>query len=249
MLRIDGREYDEIRPVKITRNFLKDCEGSVLIEMGNTKVICAITVEHNVPAFLQDQGKGWITAEYSMLPRSSQFRVIRESTMGKPRGRTQEIQRLIARSLRGIVDLNALGERTLWVDCDVIQADGGTRTASITGAFVALVDAARWMYQKGHIHKNFIREFMAAISVGIYENQTILDLCYLEDSQASTDMNVVMTESGKYIEIQGTAEEEPFSYDKLNSMLKLAEKGIKKLISLQKEILGIKKIEDIFQGL
>lgn len=245
MLRVDGREYNELRPVKITRNYLRNCEGSCLIEMGNTKVICAVTVDHNVPAFLQDQGKGWITAEYCMMPRSSQFRVSRESSSGKPRGRTHEIQRLIARALRGIVNLKAIGERTLWVDCDVLQADGGTRTASITGAFVALVDAMQWMYEKGHIHKSFIKEFMAAVSVGASEDQVLLDLCYLEDSSASTDMNVVMGESGRYIEIQGTAEEEPFTKEERDKMFELAEEGIKTLINLQKEALGVQSIEDI----
>lgn len=246
MLRVDGREPDELRPVTITRNYLRNCEGSAFIEMGNTKVLCSVTVEHNVPVFLQEQNQGWITAEYAMLPRSSQRRVPRESSTGRPRGRTHEIQRLIARALRGVADLKALGERTLWIDCDVIQADGGTRTAAITGAFVALVDAARWMHERGHIHKNFLRNFLAATSVGIYEDQVILDLCYIEDSQAKTDMNVVMTDDNRYLEIQGTAESTPFNKEERDTMLSLAEKGIQTLISIQQQTLNLTNIEDIF---
>lgn len=236
-MRPDGRKNDELRIVSIKRDFIKTAEGSVLIEMGNTKVICTASMEDKVPLFLRDQKKGWITAEYGMLPRSTHTRTIRESTAGRVGGRTHEIQRLIGRSLRSVVDLGILGERTIWIDCDVIQADGGTRTASITGAFIALSDAIYYALKNGLIERNPLKDYLAAVSVGIINNEPRLDLCYLEDSSASVDMNVVMTGSGKIVEIQGTAESEPFSKDMMNSLITLAEKGIKSLIEMQKEIL------------
>ena len=223
MNRFDNRKFDQMRFVKITRNYLKYAEGSVLIEVGNTKVICAATIEERVPPFLKGSGQGWITAEYSLLPRSTQTRNARESARGKVSGRTHEIQRLIGRALRSVIDLKALGERTILIDCDVIQADGGTRTASITGAFVALVEAIAGVYNKD---KPFpIKDFIAAISVGILsDNNAVLDLCYEEDSKAPVDMNVVMTGSGEFIEIQGTGEERPYTRTELNMMLEKAEK-------------------------
>lgn len=236
-MRPDGRRNDELRIVNIKRDFIKTAEGSVLIEMGNTKVICTASIEDKVPPFLRDQKRGWITAEYGMLPRSTNTRIVRESTAGRVGGRTHEIQRLIGRSLRSVVDLEILGERTIWIDCDVIQADGGTRTASITGAFIALSDAIYYSLKNGLIERNPIKDYLAAVSVGIVNNELRLDLCYLEDSTASVDMNVVMTGGGKIVEIQGTAESEPFSKDMLNSLISLAEKGIKHLIEKQKEIL------------
>lgn len=237
MNRFDNRKFDQMRFVKITRNYLKYAEGSVLIEVGNTKVICAATIEERVPPFLKGSGQGWITAEYSLLPRSTQTRNARESARGKVSGRTHEIQRLIGRALRSVIDLKALGERTILIDCDVIQADGGTRTASITGAFVALVEAIAGVYNKD---KPFpIKDFIAAISVGILsDNNAVLDLCYEEDSKATVDMNVVMTSSGEFIEIQGTGEERPYTRTELNMMLEKAEKGINELIDYQKGVLG-----------
>ena len=237
MNRFDNRKFDQMRFVKITRNYLKYAEGSVLIEVGNTKVICAATIEERVPPFLKGSGQGWITAEYSLLPRSTQTRNARESARGKVSGRTHEIQRLIERALRSVIDLKALGERTILIDCDVIQADGGTRTASITGAFVALVEAIAGVYNKD---KPFpIKDFIAAISVGILsDNNAVLDLCYEEDSKATVDMNVVMTGSGEFIEIQGTGEERPYTRTELNMMLEKAEKGINELIDYQKGVLG-----------
>ena len=237
MNRFDNRKFDQMRFVKITRNYLKYAEGSVLIEVGNTKVICAATIEERVPPFLKGSGQGWITAEYSLLPRSTQTRNARESARGKVSGRTHEIQRLIGRALRSVIDLKALGERTILIDCDVIQADGGTRTASITGAFVALVEAIAGVYNKD---KPFpIKDFIAAISVGILsDNNVVLDLCYEEDSKATVDMNVVMTGSGEFIEIQGTGEERPYTRTELNMMLEKAEKGINELIDYQKGVLG-----------
>ncbi|MBQ5745962.1 MAG: ribonuclease PH, partial [Selenomonadales bacterium] len=200
-MRIDNRQADELRPVRITRNYLKYAEGSALIEVGNTRVLCAATIEERVPSFLKGSGEGWITAEYSLLPRSTQTRNQRESAKGKVTGRTHEIQRLIGRSLRSVVDLKALGERTIWIDCDVIQADGGTRTASITGAFMAMTDAIASIYKND---KPFpVKDFVAAVSVGIHENEPLLDLCYAEDSNAEVDMNFVITGSGKFVEIQG----------------------------------------------
>lgn len=236
-MRIDGRQLDELRQVKITRNYLKYPEGSVLVEFGNTKVICAASIEEKVPPFLKGSGEGWITAEYSLLPRSTQTRNIREAAKGKITGRTQEIQRLIGRALRSVVDLKALGERTIWFDCDVIQADGGTRTASITGAFVALVDAVNTIYTD--TAKPFpVKDFLAAVSVGVVGDDVMLDLCYDEDSQAVVDMNVVMTGSGQYVEVQGTGEEGPFSKEQLAELLNLGEQGVKALINYQKTVLG-----------
>ena len=223
------------RKTKITRNYLLHAEGSVLIETGNTKVICTASVQEGVPPFLTDSGKGWITAEYGMLPRSTETRMSREATRGKISGRTAEIQRLIGRSLRAVVDLTLLEGYTIQIDCDVIQADGGTRTASITGACVALNDAFEKMLADGKIEKDPLRERIAAISVGIVDGEPVLDLSYEQDSRAEVDMNVVMTESGKFVEIQGTAEEKPFSNEQLNAMLRLAKQGIKQLIKKQKD--------------
>lgn len=238
MQRIGGRQPDQLRQVKITRNYIKHPEGSVLIEVGDTKVICTATTEEKVPPFLKGSKQGWITAEYSMLPRATQVRNIRESAKGKLTGRTQEIQRLIGRSLRSIIDLHGLGERTVWIDCDVIQADGGTRTASITGAFVALVDALQKLVDNQQLEKLPITDFLAATSVGIVEGREILDLCYQEDSNAQVDMNLVMTGTGKIVEIQGTAEEYPFTRLQLDKLYALGEKGIQELIMIQKEALG-----------
>ncbi|SDJ98441.1 RNAse PH [Natronincola ferrireducens] len=238
MNRIDGRSYDQLRPVKFTRNFTKQAQGSVLVEMGETKVICTAMIEDRVPPFLKNTGKGWITAEYSMLPSSTETRKIRESSRGKIDGRTQEIQRLIGRALRSVVDLDSIGERTIWIDCDVIQADGGTRTASITGAFVALVEAANTLVESGTLSKLPIKNFVSAISVGVVEEKHLLDLCYKEDSKAKVDMNIVMTDKGEFIEVQGTGEEAPFSKNDLMELLKLGEKGNAELIALQKSVLG-----------
>lgn len=234
-MRPDGRKTDQLREVRITRNYLKTAEGSVLIEMGDTKVICSATIEEKVPLFLKDQRKGWVTAEYGMLPRSTQTRTMRESVAGKVGGRTHEIQRLIGRVLRSVTDLAVLGERTVWIDCDVIQADGGTRTASITGAFLCMVDALQYGLKTGVIEKIPLLGHLAAVSVGIVDGEPRLDLCYAEDSAAEVDMNIVMTESGRFVEVQGTAEKLPFSKDSLDILLSLAESGIRKLISIQKE--------------
>lgn len=238
MMRVDGRAADVIRPVKTTRNYIRHAEGSVLIEMGQTRVICTATVEDQVPPFLRESGRGWVTAEYAMLPRSAGERIRRESSTGKIKGRTHEIQRLIGRSLRSVVDMNVLGERSILVDCDVIQADGGTRTASITGAFIALVDALSWMQRGGLVSKIPIRDYLAAISVGIVDGKVLLDLCYDEDSRADVDMNVVMTGNGHFVEIQGTAEGNPFTPEEMDQMIAHARKGVGKLIDLQKELLG-----------
>ena len=237
-MRPSGRTLGQIRPVTITRQFTAHAEGSILIEFGDTKVICTATVEEGVPRFLKGQGKGWVTAEYGMLPRSTHTRMRREAAGGKQGGRTMEIQRLIARALRAAVDLKALGENTITIDCDVIQADGGTRTASITGACVALVDALNYMRAKEIIKTNPLKHMIAAVSVGIYKGQPIADLEYLEDSEAETDMNVVMTETGKLIEVQGTAEEAPFSFDEMNEMMQLAKHGINELFDIQKAALS-----------
>ncbi len=237
-MRPSGRTPGQIRPVTITRQFTAHAEGSILIEFGDTKVICTATVEEGVPRFLKGQGKGWITAEYGMLPRSTHTRMRREAAQGKQSGRTLEISRLIARSLRAAVDLVALGENTITVDCDVIQADGGTRTASITGACVALVDAINFMRAKEIIKTNPLKHMIAAVSVGIYQGQPIADLEYVEDAAAETDMNVVMTETGKLIEVQGTAEEEPFSFDEMQEMMQLAKQGINELFDIQKSALS-----------
>lgn len=237
-MRVDGRTNDQLRKVTIERNYIKTAEGSVYITIGDTKVICTATVEDRVPPFLRNSGKGWITAEYSMLPRATQTRTIREASKGKLSGRTMEIQRLIGRALRSVVDLKALGERTLWLDCDVIQADGGTRTASITGAFVALVDALVPLVKNGTLSSLPIKDFLAATSVGLIGEQPCLDLCYEEDSSAIVDMNIVMTGSGNYVEVQGTGEEAPFSPDQLKELLALAHQGTRQLIELQKDALG-----------
>ncbi|MGQ9632187.1 MAG: ribonuclease PH [bacterium] len=239
MERIDGRAPDEIRPTKITRNFIAYAEGSALIEMGNTKVICTVTVEESVPPFLKGGGTGWITAEYGMLPRCTQTRIVRDAARGKLSGRTQEIQRLIGRSLRAAVNLELLGERTLIFDCDVIQADGGTRTAAITGSYVALVDAMNYLQERQIVNDWAIIGPVAAVSVGIVNGVPLLDLCYAEDSQADVDMNVVMTGSGEFVEIQGTAERTTFSKEVVDELLKLAEKGIEELISIQNRTLGL----------
>jgi len=237
MQRVDGRKPDQMREVIIQRDFLPHAEGSVLIEMGNTKVVCTATVEEKVPNWLRGSGKGWITAEYGMLPRSTSIRMNREASQGRVGGRTHEIQRLIGRSLRSVVDLKALHELTIWIDCDVIRADGGTRTASITGAFIALYDALRWLVKEGKLAELPLSEFVAATSVGIIDNVPMLDLCYEEDCRAQVDMNVVMTGSGKFIEVQGTAEEHPFTRDELDELIALATKGTSELIQLQQRIL------------
>lgn len=238
-MRHDGRQHDELRPITFDLDFISHPEGSVLITAGNTKVICNASVEDRVPPFLRGGGKGWITAEYSMLPRATNQRTIRESSKGKISGRTMEIQRLIYRALRAVVDLETLGERTIWIDCDVIQADGGTRTASITGAFLAMAIAIGKLIKAGTIKTNPITDFLAAISVGIDKEQGILlDLNYEEDSSAEVDMNVIMTGSGRFVELQGTGEEATFSREDLNGLLGLAEKGIQELIDKQKEVLG-----------
>ncbi|KAB3530028.1 ribonuclease PH [Alkaliphilus serpentinus] len=238
MARIDGRAFDEMRRVKITRSFTKHAQGSVLIEMGETKVICTATIEDKVPPFLKNTGKGWITAEYSMLPSSTQTRKIRESSRGKVEGRTQEIQRLIGRALRSVVDLDAIGERTIWIDCDVIQADGGTRTASITGAFVALVDAFNVLLVNQQIAKLPIKSFVSAISVGVIEGQPMLDLCYEEDSTAKVDMNIIMTDQEEFVELQGTGEEAPFNSKDLMELIRLGTLGTSMLIEEQRKALG-----------
>jgi ribonuclease PH len=235
-MRVDGRKADELRKIKITKNYLKSAEGSVLIEMGDTKVICTATVDKSVPPFLRGKGVGWVTAEYAMLPRSSAQRISRERS--KVGGRTHEIQRLIGRALRSVVDMNALGERTVLIDCDVIQADGGTRTASITGAYTALVEALQHIKAQGMIDQVPVTDYLAAISVGIVDGKPVLDLCYQEDSAAEVDLNLVMTGTGKIVEVQGTAEGEPFSKAEMNKLIALGEKGIKALIKKQKEILG-----------
>ena len=235
-MRSDGRERDRIRPVKITNNYLMSPQGSVLIEMGNTKVICTATVEEQTARHLTGTGKGWITAEYSMLPGSCGTRKKRDR--GKTDGRSVEIQRLIGRALRSVADMDKLGERTIWIDCDVIQADGGTRTASITGAFVAMAEAMKKMKREGLIEDIPLNGFVSAVSVGIVENEKLLDLCYAEDSKAMVDMNVVMTDRGEYIEIQGTGEDRPFSREELNELLLLAAEGCGQLHQIQKQITG-----------
>lgn len=238
-MRNDGRKQDELRRVRIETDYLKHPEGSVLITVGDTKVICNASVEDRVPPFLRGEGKGWITAEYAMLPRATEKRNIRESSKGKITGRTMEIQRLIGRALRAVVDLEKLGEKTIWVDCDVIQADGGTRTASITGAFVAVVQACSKMLADQSISQMPITQYLAAISVGMDDQgNPLLDLNYAEDSAAEVDMNVVMTGSNEFVELQGTGEEGTFSPGELSKMIELAQKGIYELIELQKEALG-----------
>ncbi|WP_062264517.1 ribonuclease PH [Endozoicomonas arenosclerae] len=238
MRRPSGRTADQLRDIKITREYTMHAEGSVLVEFGNTKVICTASVDKSVPRFLKGSGQGWVTAEYGMLPRSTTDRMGREAARGKQGGRTLEIQRLIGRSLRAAVDLKKLGENTITIDCDVIQADGGTRTASITGACVALVDAIRYMQRKKIIKTDPFLQLIGSVSVGIYQGSPVLDLDYPEDSNAETDMNVVMTEEGGFIEIQGTAEAAPFSQNEMMAMLALAKAGIDDLVKLQKEALA-----------
>jgi len=237
-MRTGNHTADSLRNVRITRNYIKHAEGSTLIEFGDTKVICTASVEDSVPPFLRGKGSGWVTAEYSMLPRATQTRSARESSKGKVGGRTHEIQRLIGRSLRAVTDLALLGERTIFIDCDVIQADGGTRTASITGAYVALADATRALVTKGLIPSNPLKEAVAAVSVGIINGQPLLDLDYEEDSTAEVDMNFVMTSSNRFVEVQGTAEIKPFSIDEMDIMRSLAITGIKRLFDIQKAALG-----------
>ncbi|MDF7640649.1 ribonuclease PH [Bifidobacterium sp. ESL0784] len=240
VVRPDGRAVDELRPVKITRHFTDAPEGSVLIECGNTRVMCTATFAPGVPRWRKDSGLGWVTAEYAMLPRATSERTPRESVKGKVGGRTQEISRLVGRCLRGVIDMKALGENQVQLDCDVLQADGGTRTASVTGAYVALVDALHWAEKHKHIRsaKKAIKDQISAVSVGVINGTPMLDLPYIEDSQAMTDMNVAMTGSGKFIEIQGTAEHRPFTRDELNVLLELAEKGNKELQRAQNEALA-----------
>ena len=237
-MRTDGRKERQLRPIVITPGYIKPADGSVLIEVGDTRVICTAKLEDRVPPFLRNSGKGWITAEYGMLPASSQVRISREASRGKIGGRTHEIQRLIGRSLRAIADLKQLGERTVWIDCDVIQADGGTRTASITGAYVALVEAVRQLIKQGVMQKNPIKDSVAAVSVGIVNGKTLLDLNYEEDSRAEVDMNFVMTGSGKFIEVQGTAESAPFTKKGLDRMAEIAQQGIRELLKVQKKVLA-----------
>jgi ribonuclease PH len=237
--RPSGRAADELRAVRFTRNYTRHAEGSVLVEFGDTKVICTASVETSVPRFLKGSGQGWVTAEYGMLPRSTGSRMDREAVQGKQGGRTQEIQRLIGRSLRAAVDLKKLGENTIKIDCDVIQADGGTRTASITGACVALADAIRFLQNKGVLKGDPLEKFIASVSVGIYKGVPVLDLDYAEDSCAETDMNVVMTSTGGFIEIQGTGEAGDFKLDELNQMIGLAQKGITELLAAQQAALAV----------
>lgn len=234
------RKWDELRKVKITRGVMKNAEGSALIEMGDTKVICTASVEERVPGFLRDTGKGWVTTEYAMLPRSTQERMRRDSTRGHVGGRSYEIQRIIGRALRAVIDLDKLGERSITLDCDVLQADGGTRTASITGAYVALYEASKYLLKNKLVDELPVTDFIAAVSVGIIDGKLMLDLDYELDSQAEVDMNIAMTGSGLLVEVQGTAEGKPFSKKRLSEMVKLAEKGIDELISIQKKTLRIK---------
>jgi len=234
-MRNDNRQNNELRPLNLIPHFTRQAEGSVLMEMGRTRVICTATVEEKVPSWMKGKGEGWVTAEYAMLPRATESRTQREITKGKPNGRSQEIQRLIGRSLRSIMDMKALGERTIWIDCDVIEADGGTRTASINGGFAALSIAIDGLLEKGLITENPIREAVAAVSVGLHEDEAILDLCYVEDSAAQVDMNVVMTESGRFVEIQGTGEDRPFTPEEMAEMLALAKKGTGEIMTFIRE--------------
>ncbi|ULA65902.1 MAG: Ribonuclease PH [Nitrospira sp.] len=236
--RIDGRRRDQIRPVKVTRNFTKHAEGSVLIEMGDTKVICTASVEEKVPPFLKGKGTGWVTAEYAMLPRATHDRSPRESVKGKQGGRTLEIQRLVGRALRAVIDTGRLGERTIWIDCDVIQADGGTRTASITGAFIALADAITVLKKKDLLKVNPLTDYLAAISIGKVGGQVMVDLAYEEDSHAEVDLNLVMTGAGQYVEVQGTAERTPFNKKDMDEFLDLGWNAIRELVDLQKSLIG-----------
>lgn len=241
-MRRDGRKNNEMRPLKITRNFIDSAEGSVLIELGRTRVICTASVDEKVPPFLKDQNRGWVTAEYAMLPRATQVRTLRESSAGRVSGRTHEIQRLIGRSLRSVTNMELLGQRTCWIDCDVIQADGGTRTASITGAFICLADAVGVLLRRGVIQKNPLKDYLAAVSVGVVDGKPVLDLSYEEDSSADVDMNMVMTGSGLLVEIQGTAEGLPFSRDALDQLIMLSQEGIGQLVSRQRELLDIASV-------
>jgi ribonuclease PH len=234
-MRIDGRDRDQMRPVQITQNFIQAAEGSVLIEVGRTRVICTASVEDVVPPFLRNTGKGWVTSEYAMIPRATSTRTVRESSTGKRSGRTMEIQRLIGRSLRTAIDMDHIGERTIWIDCDVIEADGGTRTASITGAFIALKQAVNGLLAAGKLKKDPMRCFVAAVSVGVIRGTPMLDLNYAEDSTADVDFNIVMTDKNEFIEIQGTAERNPFNEDALSSLLGLGRKGISELIERQRQ--------------
>lgn len=238
-MRPSKRAPNELRPIKITRNYTRHAEGSVLVEFGDTKVICTASVLPGTPKFIKDKKQGWLTAEYGMLPRSTHDRMDREAAKGKQGGRTLEISRLIGRALRAAVDLSVLGDNTIYIDCDVIQADGGTRTASITGSCVALADAIIYMHHKKLIKANPLRHLVASVSVGIYQGEPVLDLDYIEDSNAETDMNVVMNEEGGFIEVQGTAEGKVFNQEQLNSMLDLAKQGIGQLLAIQKEVLGL----------
>lgn len=238
MIRLDGRASDELRPIKITRNFIKYAEGSCLIEMGDTKVICTASIEDKVPPFLKGSGQGWVTAEYGMLPRSCETRTQRDIARGQTSGRSQEIQRLVGRAVRSVADLNAFGERTIVLDCDVIQADGGTRTASITGAFVAFVDACAAMKKDNIVKKMPFSDIIVAVSVGVVMNEELLDLNYKEDSNAAVDMNVVMTAGGRIVEVQATAEGAPFTMNRFNSLMALAQKGIAKLVTVVKSELA-----------
>ncbi|MGB6607812.1 MAG: ribonuclease PH [Atribacterota bacterium] len=238
MFRSNNRKYNEIRPMKITRNYIKYAEGSTLMEMGGTKIICTASVEDKVPLFLRGKKSGWISAEYSMIPRANQIRNIRDSVKGKISGRSSEIQRLIGRSLRSVVDVMELGERTIWIDCDVVQADGGTRTSAIIGSFVALFDALTFLKAEGHLEAIPIKDYIGAVSAGIVDGEILLDLNFEEDSHAQVDLNMVMTEKGEVIEIQGTAEGKPFSKRNLKELIQLAETGIKQIIEEEKNILG-----------
>ncbi len=238
-IRPSQRAHNQLRNVEIIRHYTKHAEGSVLVKFGDTHVLCTASVEERVPGFLKGKGQGWVTAEYGMLPRSTGSRMDREAAKGKQSGRTQEIQRLIGRSLRAIIDLEKLGERSIQIDCDVIQADGGTRTASITGAYVALHDAISTLLTSGKLTESPLKQAVAAISVGVYKGQPVLDLDYIEDSDCDTDMNVVITADGGFVEVQGTAEGEPFSRDAMNAMLELAAHGIGQLIAKQKEVLSV----------
>ncbi len=234
-MRIDKREFDELREIKVTRNYIMHPYGSVLIEFGNTKVICTANIEERVPCFLKNTGSGWITAEYSMLPGSTSPRKVRDSSRGRIDGRTQEIQRLIGRSLRSVVDLKAMGERALWIDCDVLQADGGTRTAAITGSFIAMADAFNRLKEEKKIKTIPIKNYLSAVSVGVTKDGNMLDLCYDEDHKAIVDMNIVMTDDNKFVEVQGTGERDSFSREELDRLLDLGEKGNKEIIDMQRE--------------
>ena len=240
-MRVDGRAPDQLRDVRMTLDYVKHAEGSVLIELGDTRVICTATVDNRVPLHAKETNRGWVTAEYAMLPRSSAVRITRDGVRGHISGRSAEIQRMIGRALRSVVRLDKLGERTFVLDCDVIQADGGTRTAAITGAFVALAGAVRRLRAENQIGASILRDFVAAVSVGVVEGEPVLDLCYLEDAAAEVDMNVAMTGDGRLVEIQGTAESEPFDRERMTQLLDLAQSGIARLIEKQKEVLGTER--------